>query len=447
MGYSYKRPVKVNAAAVLGGIAIGVFGVTALSALGVQIAAALGNQDAQNFGESIMQQAGLGNYSPSVEKGPDGTYNITTTKSIMQQIANTFLALYQGMFSSSDIVKAFPLGHSFTGQYTASQLSAALGVGVAFWDGGTSGPKSLNNPTVVFVKSFPSVVGQSVNFHLGTLDSGWDVTMTTEYDKFKTIANYSFMGSDGVKRTPWRTNNSTVMSVPVSVLKTTSAENVDVYYLMVPYQDNNYSVFTVAGVQQTVGLFGPTTNVDKSQLYAQGKSVLNNDAASVIGKAYEQYRAQHADTADDGAMTLKLTGNPTKVDSKVQGQTQAQVLDGSIADTADITKNDATNAGKDVSVPMPDMPDLSLPTLITRKFPFSLPWDFAAVVGAFYPVERKAPYWEWPIENARLGIHEKIVIDFSKFEDVANVARWFEFAAYALGLILLTRKLTNAGGD
>ena len=63
--------------------------------------------------------------------------------------------------------------------------------------------------------------------------------------------------------------------------------------------------------------------------------------------------------------------------------------------------------------------------------------DLVTVIGA----EKKAPKWELPfvIKNKSVNIDEKVTIDFSKYETLANICRWFFRLMFIAGLVVLTR--------
>lgn len=74
------------------------------------------------------------------------------------------------------------------------------------------------------------------------------------------------------------------------------------------------------------------------------------------------------------------------------------------------------------------------------KFPFCIPFDLINCIKILV-ADREAPYIEIPFKIERLGIDEKIVIDFSKFESVAKVFRWCETLGFIGFLVIKTRGL------
>lgn len=73
-------------------------------------------------------------------------------------------------------------------------------------------------------------------------------------------------------------------------------------------------------------------------------------------------------------------------------------------------------------------------TGITEKFPFSLPWDIGRLLNIFN-VSPVAPYFELPI----LG--QKIVIDFTDFDEWANITRFFVQISFIGMLIFISTRL------
>lgn len=83
---------------------------------------------------------------------------------------------------------------------------------------------------------------------------------------------------------------------------------------------------------------------------------------------------------------------------------------------------------------------MKLSAIWLSKFPFCIPWDLKQGVSQLLaPAE--APVFDIPFKNARLGINENIHIDFSQYESVASVSRWFFSACWVVILIMLTKKM------
>lgn len=78
---------------------------------------------------------------------------------------------------------------------------------------------------------------------------------------------------------------------------------------------------------------------------------------------------------------------------------------------------------------------------LKRKFPFSIPFDFAQVYRSFVS-SPEAPRWEIPITLGNV-INDKIVIDLKPFEPLAVILRYMLSLIFTVGLIILTRKIIS----
>lgn len=81
--------------------------------------------------------------------------------------------------------------------------------------------------------------------------------------------------------------------------------------------------------------------------------------------------------------------------------------------------------------------------LVSKKFPFSIPWDIAFLVSNFADTP-EAPVFEVPLKLPRYGIDEKFIIDFTKFEIISKISRSMLTMVYAMGLLKLTDKIINS---
>ena len=167
-------------------------------------------------------------------------------------------------------------------------------------------------------------------------------------------------------------------------------------------------------------------------VYAQGHSIMNNSYDDVMSKI-------KAAQGSLDSINLKISdavGNLSEINDQIRARTQAQEIGQSIADTAtDAAANTATNAGRDTTVPQaPAMPNMMIPSAITKKFPFSIPWDLFNSVGVLASPS-EAPKWTFPFGK------DSIVIDMAPYGVPAAVARWGLSLLFLIGLILLTNKV------
>jgi hypothetical protein len=133
-----------------------------------------------------------------------------------------------------------------------------------------------------------------------------------------------------------------------------------------------------------------------------------------------------------------VTGDATVPgDTTVPGTTTGEytgVLDSILSKISSIADALTTGLIGDISsVQFPQVPS------ITNKFPFSLPWDFARMIGLLYA----SP--ECPHINMSIGppFNSVIDIDLSQIlpDTIMSKVRLLELIAFGLGLVLVTRRL------
>lgn len=83
--------------------------------------------------------------------------------------------------------------------------------------------------------------------------------------------------------------------------------------------------------------------------------------------------------------------------------------------------------------------------MLTDKFPFSIPWDMAALV-TLLSAEPQAPVFKLPIVIESYGIEEYIEIDMSQFEALSTITRGMLSIIYAYGILSMTTKVIDIGG-
>lgn len=107
------------------------------------------------------------------------------------------------------------------------------------------------------------------------------------------------------------------------------------------------------------------------------------------------------------------------------------VLAGSIADTIEIpetsTEDETSNKFK-------------FPSIFINKFPFCIPFD---IYNAFRMLSSppQAPKFDYDFVIPSLGVNEHYSIDFTQFETLATVLRWFLSVLFMIILIVATRGL------
>lgn len=92
----------------------------------------------------------------------------------------------------------------------------------------------------------------------------------------------------------------------------------------------------------------------------------------------------------------------------------------------------------------PSIPGLSLPEILFKeKFPFCLPWDVYNVFANLV-AEPEAPVFEIPMKWEFLDIDYTLTIDFSMFDEIAKISRFFSSIGFVVFLILISRKVIGA---
>lgn len=425
MGYSFKKPVEVHATAIPV-VAIEVAIAAAMTALGIGVAGTVSNQDYSQMIEKIKTNAVEQAYANCTAAIVAGKTVVNMTHEFLWTVGTQFMLLYNAIFPPA--VPPVGDGVTLSGDITVSTLSEWLGTSsVVIQD--TS--QVMHDLTIV--STFISDIGDQV-IQFGASGEGQNYIYISSAGGYL-IAKEGYPGYS--KTTIYSHAIQSGYAIYVCrVLRNISGRFLPFYVCLLHFGDR-----WVLDNRYTSSYEGQDEfNVARDKFYADGLSALNNTLSDVLDKMRDRLGL-----GTDVDVPVSVPSD--KVDDKLRDVTQDKVLGKDIATEDDKAKDEDTNKDKDTTPPKPgDLPNIKVPSAITKKFPFSIPWDFARILGAFYPTERKAPYFEWPIKFQRLGINEKIVLDLSSFDGIADIARWFEFAAYALGLILLTRKLIGAGG-
>ena len=187
-------------------------------------------------------------------------------------------------------------------------------------------------------------------------------------------------------------------------------------------------------------------NPASDKFYADGASTMNNSVDDVINRLKEGVgeTGQISDQPDVITVPGQIVGD--SVTDQTKGADQAGTIGKDISTEADKAANDVTNADRDTTKPTTpgedtDIPDLSIPQIITTKFPFCLPWDLYRSIQQL-SVPAAPPKFVVPfLKVDAWGIDTSITVDASKFEPVAVVCRWGFSILWIVGLIFLSRKL------
>ncbi len=432
-GYSYREPTEAHATAV--GVVVGAVAVAAaVAALGICVSGVTSNQDYGAACQEIWDKmdSGIKNKvtCAAVAAGAVGVMQYNLTTEFLTAVGTTLKNSYDEFLSSAALA-TLPISQSSTtcnytwnGFYKALFNSDVQAVGDKWSDDIITTYKiysalpilsgisscTVGTQTIMVKKSGETGIYISVNngvdwpsysFRcMSTATYGYVIAAQVgKYIKYYIVSNAECAGSQ-MNLVQWYSVLAADSAIP-------AAPGHDVYGI--PGED----------------------------IYADGYSALNHTVSDVVDHVGNAVGVLNP----DGTKSIPIPVPSTGVSTQTQSQTQSDALQTDISDAASTELNKTTNTGKNTSLPKPSgLPDLSLPMLLTRKFPFSLPWDLYASVKMLAATPT-TPVYTVPFIHGLWGINQDITIDMTKMEPVAVVCRWGFSAMWVVGLIFLTRKL------
>lgn len=452
-GYSYKEPTKAHATSVVLGIEGGVVVYLVLSALGINIAGSVSNDAVNSFCSELWRQV-PGDMKQDVKSVENVCY---CTPALFEWVANQ-VKFYTDIKGNVKLMTELP-DHKL--DYVGNPV--APGCWESFYKelfGMTTYDCELSS---VSASASPARDDISGIYILGTFPEAYG---TQYYNmRFGRVAVEYISGSAGSDGSLYNIRfgdiKSTVTLPEFGYLYATHNANYILMYnnpqlrkfVLVKYMygdKSGYAVLSPAwngfmwvNLTDTASVSALETAIPADKWQSQGKSAYNNDVKSIEDAIEQAQKAKGLlGTSNSGATAygLKNTGSNTKVDDNTRGQSQSTTT-GYEATAADEAANAETNTTQDTSLPKPvDMPDLSLPELVTKKFPFSLPWDlYLAVSNLVAPP--KAPVWDIPLKFDAVKVNYTMHIDMSQFDGIATVSRWGLSVLFTIGLIMATKKL------
>lgn len=133
---------------------------------------------------------------------------------------------------------------------------------------------------------------------------------------------------------------------------------------------------------------------------------------------------------------------------KIQEMINALAIDTATDETLPVTQNPDTGETEK----LPDKVEENVSNVaftlngLEKVFPFCIPWDIYAFVTLLV-AEPVAPVINYPIYNPVTNKDINITIDFSDWETVVVLFRYILDFLLIIGLLLLARQLSGAGGD
>ena len=269
-----------------------------------------------------------------------------------------------------------------------------------------------------------------------------------EYDYIDSNANIiSFLNNDGVVL-PLRYYGvlSNARNADQQMIITTDASNYSITKLALsPIRQNNYTQFAYAGykwMNQTPWNF--TQNVYNTTNVVNQYPNWDLSSIDLLNQNIEALRIGIQDLNNPWENTQNgVQTDP--VPEPVISQLINNWLNPENAPDPDPTPDpepDPEPVPDPTQEPVPDdsyMENFLLPSTITEKFPFSVPFDIVRCLRLFSTSARSAPRWEYDLTYGGQTTH--VVLDLSVFDDVASLIRPIEFIGFLVGLAYATRYL------
>ena len=170
-----------------------------------------------------------------------------------------------------------------------------------------------------------------------------------------------------------------------------------------------------------------------------GKDVFDVGLDIEHAPSIDGYPSQIGDASDVDSYPDTI---PLNVPTSITDDSVGDLTADKVRDTTNTDVNPGDETGTDKTPPK--IPHTTIPEILFKdKFPFCLPWDIYNLFVVFED-EAEAPRFEIPFKDEELGIDETYVIDFSQFDNIAAIIRFFIGAGFVLALIMISRKLTGS---
>lgn len=436
VSFTFYKPMKAKAAVtgtlIVGGIVVA----AAAAALGIGVAAAVSNESYGQKCQDIWDHIDS-NVKKNINAMQTAGSVVTgfLSSEFLHAVVDGFRSHYQDSGAVSMINDPQQLCKLFDWNIENYGTNSRYGVGLALMRG------ALKNVTLL--AEYTASSGMSISLPycqvaFGNIQTGYNVP--NFYNISATVANgwnIDTLGQFNVK-------DALNYSSKYAVIQATYGTNQYCYYLFNDSISGNgicvYPNSDVVVTPSTPDVYNPANE----NFFAQGVSVLNNKVDDVIS------RVASAEGVLNGIQVYlpPIVGTLTNINDQIKSLTQSQVTQKDVTTTDDKTKNDDTNKNRNSNPPKnPDMPDLTLPTGIQKKFPFCLPWDLAALYKLFQ-VSPKAPRWDVPIniDQGMIHVHQTYKFDMNSngvMDNFLPVFKWFLNLTVVAGLIFLFKKIVS----
>ena len=453
---SYRVPVHAAA-----GIApaIDTAVASALAALGISVSGNMSDSDYRTFLHDLESGAVNTAFQAVTATAQDGFALYHFPHAFLTSVGEAFQNWYDTRAKAVNLVSAFPNGN-MSGRnlnINASQLYARLGFTASIAQGNLPVElgqiKDYNIVQMVnlsySMSSFTAPNGATYRYASDVIYAGNDTLQffTSNLDN----SFYWHVFRNGKEENPsaaFKASSSALMGYVLDYVSVSSPGyerwalissgiTTNSYYFPLDY---SLSSTAISGSLPDSGI-GPDVINQLRDIFADGVSVLNNQLQDVIGRLDKLIGETDSTGAvsGDGVRVKDGADNTTEKLRDATG-TQEKVIGQDATTDADKDKDKDTNKDKDTTAPKPaSLPDLTLPQILTKKFPFCIPWDVYGAV-AILLADPKAPYYQivtnWPV----IGKYT-FTIDFSQFDLLARIIRWMLSVLWLLGLIILTPRL------
>ena len=178
-----------------------------------------------------------------------------------------------------------------------------------------------------------------------------------------------------------------------------------------------------------------STNTLLSKILAKVTQIFDKISETATGSV-DAVNTKLQETLDGILDVLKSIRRWTIADTVFDG------LD-ALADIASLLKDFLTAPAAAIGTAASSLGDAA--DMLTDRFPFSIPWDMAALV-TLLSAEPQAPVFKLPIVIESYGIEEYIEIDMSQYEYLSTIMRGMLSIIYAYGILSMTTKVIDTGG-
>lgn len=284
-----------------------------------------------------------------------------------------------------------------------------------------------------FVIPAGSAVSAKVNQWVSSRKSSGYACISVAYSR-SSNSNAIYLVSDNVSVGDYvlLNNSSSFASLRLGYSK---VENAD-YYIITSAVESNITLARFVGYVENVYGYDVVSAINASTI-----------TSSVSSSATEIDYPVIQDSANEAGYIDVLGIPDTSTLDEATDDVMDYVVNGSLVATIEIS-----DVAPVTPTPVPPTPTVSpgfppdLPlipdTVLTSKFPFSIPSDLLSLITAL-SAEPEAPIISWNLNS--MGIDYVVEIDLSEWDTVASICRTCEYVLFLVGLAVATRRIYLRG--